>query len=201
MPKDSLFRGKSNIDHIIETDKTEKLCPAVELPDIIWLVDDEDKNIGIETEATAEDCCGSNGNSEDRISSSDYISDSDLNITSKVPVVNESCRSTHNCSNSENHTNFQNLDNSGLCRQELPLEGSELNPGNSFIRFNEGGNKCKKELIESVKIVEPFQGFVDVIESSGKSSSPLNSASENAPEEVRRKENNENEESRPGTEL
>ncbi|XP_038894626.1 uncharacterized protein LOC120083130 isoform X2 [Benincasa hispida] len=68
MLKDGLFQGKSNIDHIIETSMTEKLCPAVELPDIIWLVDDEDKNIGIETEATA------NGNSEDRIVSSNYVS-------------------------------------------------------------------------------------------------------------------------------
>ncbi|KAE8653662.1 uncharacterized protein LOC105436360 isoform X2 [Cucumis sativus] len=193
-----VLRGKSNINHINETDKAEKLYPAVELPDTIWLVDDDEKNIDIETVATAENCCELNKISEDKIASSNYISNSDLNITSKDLIVKESCKSTHNCSTSENHMKFQNLNNSGLCRQELSLESSEVNTGNSFIRFNEGGNRCNaKELILSVKIAEPFHGPVAVIESSVKSSSPLNSDSESASEDVieRRKENNENEES------
>ncbi|KAL0534583.1 hypothetical protein IC582_028874 [Cucumis melo] len=204
MAKVTVLRGKSNIIHINDEDKAEKLHPAVELPDTIWLVDDDDKNIDIETVATAENCCESIKISEDMMASSNYISKSDLNITSKDLIVKERCKSTHNCSTSENHMNFENLNNSGLCRQELSLESSEVNTGNSFISFNEGGNRYNaKELIESVKIAEHFHGFVAVKESSGKSSRPLNSTSESAPEEVieRRKQNNENEESRPRTKV
>ncbi|XP_022927505.1 uncharacterized protein LOC111434311 isoform X1 [Cucurbita moschata] len=181
---DSPFQGKASIDHMIEMVKTEKLCP--ELPDIIWLVDDEDKNIGCETVATDELNYGSNRNgSEDWIASANY--------TSKDLGVNENCRLTHNSSTSEDHTTFQNLNNSGLCsRQEQSSEGSELNAGNSFIRFNEVSNKSNaKELIESSKMVKPYQDYFAVTESS----SPLNSASESAPKEVieRRNQHNENE--------
>ncbi|KAG7019415.1 hypothetical protein SDJN02_18376 [Cucurbita argyrosperma subsp. argyrosperma] len=183
--EDSVPTGGENAN-VGSVQLSEKLCPAVELPDIIWLVDDEDKNMGSETVATDEDTYGSNRKgSEDWIASSNY--------TSKDLGVNENCPLTHNCSTSEDHTTFQNLNNSGLCsRQEPSSEGSELNAGSSFIRLNEGGNKSNaKELIESSKMVEPYQGYYAVTESS----SPLNSASESAPKEVieRRNQHNENE--------
>lgn len=191
--KDSLIRGRANCDHIIEMDKGSKLCQAAELSDIIWLVDDGDKNIGSVTVVTAEDCCRSSRNgSEDGMASSNCTSD--LNITSNDLGVNESCSSNCRCSTSDDHTASQNLNDSGICsRQELSLEGSELNAGNSFIGFNEGSENCKeKELVRSTKIGdEPYnEGYAVLTGSSGKS--PLDSVSESVPEEVLegRKQNN-----------
>lgn len=147
--KESLFGERTSSNPFIGSNKTEKVSQASELPDIIWLVEDEDKNIGSGSVATAEYPFGSTRNGiEDRIASSNYVSD--LNITPKVLGVNESCSSTHKASTSEHHMASQNLDNSGLCsRQESPSEGSELNAGSSFIRVDEGGNKCnEKELVK-----------------------------------------------------